>query len=208
MKMLGQTIYYMPRTGKVAEPLCVGARVVLEKNLWFGGRLLNGSVGEVLKIKYENTTPTENELPEYVLVKFKNYLGTELYRSDQLEGVPIVPIDDDDVDEKLTKSNKNKKFKYIPLKGAYAFTVHKTQSLTLPRVAVFLDYTEMCTGLDFVSFSRIKRLEDLVILDHHVRDRRMIRSTDTSFYDKNNHHNKFFEAQLNEQERLESLSFI
>ena len=162
MTDLGQEISYIHRTGSKykrfkPQPLCIGAKVVLEKNLWFDGRLLNGSVGEVLEIKHPKIRKVGScwRFPEYVLVKFDKYAGTELYSSGGQLGVPIVPIPD----EQLGAASKWAK--WVPLRGAYGTTVHKTQSLTLPRVAIYLGSSEMFPGMDFVAMSRVKRLEDL-----------------------------------------------
>jgi len=203
---IGQQIYYMPRFGKEPEPLCVGARVVLQQNLWFDGKLLNGSVGEVLEIKYNDLNQQENKLPLYVLVKFDNYAGTEFYTSGSLKGVPVIPILDDDAPLRFKGKKRPKNVQYLPLKGAYGITIHKTQSLTLPGVSVFLDNYEMCPGMDFVSFSRVKSLEHLTILDRKIQDERIVRDKNELFYNPYDHCNKFFEHQLNEQKRLEELS--
>jgi len=205
MKKLNQEIHHLPRPDQPhkdwesvpTQPLCVGAKVVLEKNLWFEGRLLNGSIGEVLEIKYVNDSPAPGELPEYVLVKFDNFMGLELYPSGTLAGVPIVPILGE---KKGEKSKKPKMVRYIPLRGAYGITVHKTQSLTLPKAAIFLDDREIFSGMDFVSFSRVKRLEDIAILDSNICTSRLV-------YD-NDYVNGFFQIQLAEQERLEALAAL
>jgi len=199
---LDQKIYHITRTGQEKEPLCVGAKVVLERNLWFDGRLLNGSCGEILEIKYNNPNPTDDEMPKYVLVRFNDYAGNKLYPSEELdgvEGVPIVPIlDEPDEEEGPTESPIRKKnLMCIPLRAAYGVTVHKTQSLTLPRVAVYLSWSEIFTGMDFVSLSRVKSLNDLVILDKEIHHNRFLQSSAAS------NNRAFFQYQLREQERLE-----
>ena len=196
MKELGQEIHYMPRPGLISQPLCVGAKVVLEKNLWFNGRLLNGSIGNVLEIKFKNSPPDPNELPEYVLVDFKNFMGTELYTSGNLQGVPIVPI----LDEEQAKLKKSKLAKYIPLRGAYGITVHKTQSLTLPKAAVYLGGCEIFPSIDFVTFSRVKKIGDLAILDREVLEGRLVYdNAETQII-------KYFHDQVWEQHRLEGIA--
>ena len=210
---LGRKISFMPRAGNKKlkpQPLCVGAKVVLEKNLWFDGRLLNGSTGEVLEIRPRDVNKMDG-LPEYVLVNFDKYAGTELYPSGGQMGVPVVPISDDE------NPNTSKWAKWIPLRGAYGTTVHKTQSLTLPRVAIYFGNSEMFPGMDFVSMSRVKRLEDLAILDPHIPDKRFvykkIHEVENGCDDPYNEHvaivkNNFFECQLREQARLEELAKV
>ena len=199
MKELGQEIHYMPRPGLISQPLCVGAKVVLEKNLWFNGRLLNGTIGNVLEIKFKNSPPDPNELPEYVLVDFKNYMGTELYTSGNLQGVPIVPI----LDEEQAKLKKSKLAKYIPLRGAYGITVHKTQSLTLPKAAVYLGDYEIFPSVDFVSFSRVKKLTYLAVLDRELSEHRLVYGPNTETQAI-----KYFHDQVWEQRRLEGIALL
>ena len=202
MTQLGKEIHYIIRSEQKKEALCVGAKVVLERNLWFDGRLLNGSRGEILEIKYHNPNPAEYELPKYVLVRFEEYAGKELYTSEDMEGVqgvPIVPILDelDELEGPMDSPITKKNLMCIPLRAAYGVTVHKTQSLTLPRVAVFLSWSEIFTGMDFVSMSRVRSLNDLAILDSHIQHNRFVQSAATT------QNRNFFHYQLREQERLE-----
>ena len=183
----------------------MNARVVLEKNILYDGVLINGSKGTVMEINYKNSKPKEDELPEYVLVDFDDFKGIELFTLPIGNvGVPIIPIENDTVkwepntEEPNSKKSSKNKF-YIPLRGGYGSTVHKTQSLTLDKVAIFFGKYEAFTGSDYVSLSRVKRLSDIAILDREIQDSRF------SFMDKKN---SFFDAQYNEQERLEALAEI
>ena len=50
----------------------------------------------------------------------------------------------------------------IPLKLAWAVTIHKSQGLTLEKVVINIGKKEFSTGLTFVAWSRVRRLKDLL----------------------------------------------
>jgi len=50
----------------------------------------------------------------------------------------------------------------LPLKLAWAVTIHKSQGLTLDKVVINLGKREFSTGLTFVACSRVRQLQDLL----------------------------------------------
>lgn len=57
-------------------------------------------------------------------------------------------------------------FRYqIPLKIAYALTIHKSQSLSLDSLCTSIGTDIFCAGQAYVALSRCKRLENLYLLD-------------------------------------------
>ena len=50
----------------------------------------------------------------------------------------------------------------LPLKLAWAVTIHKSQGLTLDKVVIDVGEKELSTGLTFVACSRVRHLEDLL----------------------------------------------
>lgn len=116
--------------------LTIGTQVMLTKNIDLACGLANGSRGVI-------TDFTEDDLP---IVKFVNGIETEIDYFKQ---------DYRDEDNKII-------LKYIPLKLAWASTIHKCQGATLDSAVINLgnifEY-----GQAYVALSRIRNLENLYI---------------------------------------------
>ena len=54
----------------------------------------------------------------------------------------------------------------LPLRLAWAVTVHKSQGLTLSHIHIGLGKSESCSGLTFVAFSHVKNLVDMLFVDN------------------------------------------
>jgi hypothetical protein len=79
-------------------------------------------------------------------------------------GIPIVPITPlkttFEIDGKpMTRTQ-------LPLRLAWAVTVHKSQGLTLSRIKLGLGKREFSTGFTFVALSRVKSLDGIMMVDH------------------------------------------
>ncbi|XP_066915540.1 uncharacterized protein [Clytia hemisphaerica] len=136
--------------------LSKGARVMLTRNLWPDVGLCNGSLGIVKDIIFQrNLLPPS--LPIAVIVKFDKYTGPSFFNEED-NCVPIVPIV-----ETLSDDNVQKERMQIPLKLAWALTIHKSQGLTLDKVVVDLGKRESMDGLTYVALSRVRKLKDMVI---------------------------------------------
>ena len=104
------------------EPfVCIahGARVMLSANLWVEVGLVNVALGTVEAICYEQPPP---DLPIAVTVKFDSYSGPNLPD----DTVPITTLR-----RTCFSTTKQRSRLQIPLKLARAFTIHKSQGLTL-----------------------------------------------------------------------------
>lgn len=136
--------------------LCEGAQVVLLWNIDVLGGLVNGSRGVI-------TGFTEEDLP---IVKFIN--GCVMTMTDK-----IWTIMEGDI-EIIS-------FEQIPLKLAWATTIHSSQGLTL-------DYLELSLenifefGQFYVAISRAKNLEGLKILSDFSRKRVMAHPDSLKYY--------------------------
>jgi ATP-dependent DNA helicase PIF1 len=129
------------RKNCIAPPvlqLCVGAQVMLLHNLSLEDGLANGSRGVVTKV-----------IEDIPVVKFLN--GEER-------------VIDYHVWEYEENEKKIVKIKQIPLKLAWAITVHKSQGCTLDLACVNLanifEY-----GMAYVALSRVKTKEGLSVID-------------------------------------------
>lgn len=131
--------------------LAKGARVMLNSNLWVDVGLVNGAMGTIKAICYLNSHPPD--LPLAIMIHFDKYFGPTLHDS----SVPIVPI-------RRTWSAAGGQCSrlQLPLKLAWAVTIHKSQGLTLDKAVVNVGTKEFSSGLTFVACSRVRQLRDLL----------------------------------------------
>ena len=131
--------------------LAKSARVMLTTNLWVQVGLVNGAMGTIEAICYRSGGPPD--LPLAVMVKFDRYTGPTLHDGT----VPIIPI-------RRTWSNSGIQCSrlQLPLKLAWAVTIHKSQGLTLDKVVIDIGKKEFSCGLTFVACSRVQQLTDLL----------------------------------------------
>lgn len=136
--------------------LARGARVMLTSNEWTQVGLTNGATGTVRHIIFEEGGGPPN-LPVAVILEMDTfYKGPHLL--DKPRHVIITPKTCSFHDGKKTLERTQ-----LPLRLAYAITIHKSQGMTLESAKVKLGKTESPIGLTFVALSRVKRLEDLLI---------------------------------------------
>jgi ATP-dependent DNA helicase PIF1 len=117
--------------------LCVGAQVMLVTNLDVEGGLVNGSRGVVVDIRAADNVP---------IVQFRR-------------GSPIP------VEPKQWVSNENSRVtrNQVPLRVAYAITIHKSQGSTLDCALVDIGSSTFEYGQAYVALSRVRNLESLYI---------------------------------------------
>ena len=132
--------------------LAEGARVMLSSNLWVEMGLVNGSMGSIQAICY-NEGAAPPDLPVAVTVLFDSYTGPTL--SDG--SVPIAPIR-----HSWSASSSRCSRLQLPLKLAWAVTIHKAQGLTLDKVTIDIGKKEFSAGLTFVAVSRVRHITDLL----------------------------------------------
>ena len=131
--------------------LAHGARVMLTANLWVDVGLVNGAMGTAVAICYRTGGPPD--LPTAVTVRFDCYSGPTLTDGT----VPITPIR-----RTWSASGAQCSRLQLPLKLAWAVTIHKAQGLTLDKVVIDVGKKEFSSGLTFVACSRVRHLTDLL----------------------------------------------
>jgi len=136
--------------------LAKGAHVMLTMNLWTDAGLCNGATGTVLDLIYATNQQPPN-LPIAVVVKFNDYRGPSI--TNDIPGcVPICPI---------TVSSNGfggvHERQQLPLKLAWAMTIHKSQGLTLTKAWIDIGKSEKTPGISYVAVSRLKTLASCVI---------------------------------------------
>ena len=142
--------------GGLEPVICIahGARVMLSANLWVEVGLVNGALGTVEAICYEGDQRPP-DLPIAVTVKFDSYSGPTLPDGT----VPITPLR-----RTWFSTTKQCSRLQIPLKLAWAVTIHKSQGLTLDKAVIDVGKKEFSTGLTFVACSRVRQLNDLLFV--------------------------------------------
>ncbi|XP_052123357.1 uncharacterized protein LOC127749382 [Frankliniella occidentalis] len=132
--------------------LSIGCRVMLKRNLWVDGGLVNGSLGTVIDIVYQSSTDIS---PIAIIVKFDSYYGPTLPNG----GVPIIRYTNSWYSRNISCSRV-----MFPLLLAYAVTIYKSEGLTLPKVVLHIFAKEMAAGEFYVALSRVKSPDDICIV--------------------------------------------
>lgn len=106
---------------------------MLKVNLWTEVGLVNGSVGTVQEILFE-----ENQHPLSlliaILVEFNRYTGPAITTVEDKRLVPILPIRHSWEGKKGTCSRLQ-----VPICIAWSFMIHKSQGLTLQKAVIDID---------------------------------------------------------------------
>ena len=164
-----------------------GAKVMLTMNLWPAVGLCNGATGTVIHFIYQNNHQPP-DLPIAVIVKFDNYRGPSI--SETLPScVPICPVT-----ASAQLSDGFHERQQLPLRLAWAITIHKSQGLTLSKAWINIGKTERTPGTTYVALSRVKTLSSCVIEPITYERLESIKSSKTLKY------------RLNEEDRLDQMA--
>lgn len=131
--------------------LSVGCRVMLTRNLWIKGGLVNGAFGTVEAIIYDKEVKPPDP-PLYILVKFEKFRRKGFVNN----CVPIFPQN-----AQWTKNNIKYFRRQFPLVLNYATTIHKSQDLTVDRIIINLGPKEFQCGITYVAITRARSLQHI-----------------------------------------------
>lgn len=132
---------------------------MLTLNLWTEAGLVNGSIGTVKKLIYQKGQPP-SALP-IALVDFPDYTGPGLpFLPEHPTWVPIPSFNA----EWIASSGKQCSRQQMPLRLAWAITIHKSQGQTLDKAVIDIGEKEFACGLTYVALSRMKRIDDCLIV--------------------------------------------
>ncbi|RXK35544.1 hypothetical protein M231_07176 [Tremella mesenterica] len=142
--------------------LMLGAQVMLTRNLWTSMGLTNGikhgTTGQIHSIALAAGDTPQQCTPAVVMVAFPSYKGPSTWHTN--DGIPVLPIIPQTTTWEGTGGARCTR-RQIPLKLAYAITIHKCQGLTLPRAVINIGESDFSGGLTFVAVSRVKTLDSL-----------------------------------------------
>lgn len=135
--------------------ICIGARVMLRTNLDTKSGLVNGALGTIKEIIYNQEEQPPLCMPAYITIDFDNELT-----------IPIFPL-------KRTFYIKETICTRIqfPLLLAWALTIHKCQGMTLNKAVVDIGAQEYTIGSSYVALSRVRNLKDLILVNVYTKTR-------------------------------------
>jgi hypothetical protein len=128
--------------------IAIGAVVMVSNNLWSRAGISNGTVGVVVDILFDSPS-TLTRLPKVIIVQSSSYKGPS-YLQDVANTFPVYPIRKDYAIKGTHYSRTQ-----FPLSLAWAITIHKSQSLSLPAVYLNIGEREFSHGLTYVGLSRV-----------------------------------------------------
>ena len=132
-------------------------RVMLTINIWTEVGLCNGALGTVVDFIYaEGQRPLC--LPICVIVQFDETYSGPSVSPDLPRCVPICPIT-----QVCQSLGFHAERQQLPLRLAWAMTIHKCQGLTLEKAWIDLGKSEHVTGMTYFALSRVRKLSDLVL---------------------------------------------
>ena len=132
-------------------------KVMLNMNLGSQVGLFNGATGILRHIIYDNNHHPP-DLPVAVIVDFDNYRGPAFIDAQLSSGVPICPVT-----VSVESQNSFHERQQLPLRLAWALTIHKSQGFTLPKAWIDIGPSERSLGVTYVAISRVQKPSSCVI---------------------------------------------
>ncbi|KAJ1518828.1 hypothetical protein ONE63_011560 [Megalurothrips usitatus] len=131
---------------------------MLRSNLWTEKGLVNGAVGHIVHILYEEGSDPAKDPPAALVCTFDNYTGP--YLDDSRKTVVISAITRQWTSKKGTDCVRIQ----FPVALCYACTIHKSQGLSLEKVFMNIGaLREKASGQTYTALSRVTSLEGLLL---------------------------------------------
>ncbi|CAF1487611.1 unnamed protein product, partial [Adineta ricciae] len=148
-------------------PLCVGARVLIRRNIDQENYIVNGTDAIVKEIVWEDprnflSSPiavddTFNSLNNVINTKLPKYVVVELDNGLEYKIEPQETRFKD-------MNNVNMTRLQLPFALGYAITIHRTQCMTYPKMVVDLGGKYWKAGMFYTVLSRARRITDILLL--------------------------------------------
>lgn len=142
--------------------ICENAQVMICRNIDIHSKLVNGTVGIIKKILYENQFETDGDV--VVLNALENKVVVQLVVTDPetnaKEEVSIVAAK---IESSSAQGTSTATRYQLPLVLAYAISIHKAQGITLDQAAISLDRC-FSPGQAYVALSRLRNLDGLRLI--------------------------------------------
>ena len=139
--------YYIACLDQGPDNYSLGCRVMLTANLWTENGLVNGSLGTILDIVWEEGKDPSKDLPLAIMVDFDGYKGPFF------EDTGTVPVFL--ATTRFRHNNHDCERTQFPLVVAYAITIHKSQGMTLEKAVLNIEKKDFRPGLSYVGTSRV-----------------------------------------------------
>jgi ATP-dependent DNA helicase PIF1 len=161
-KLKESTKYVTDNKIPMSLTLCIGAQVMVTRNINFDNQIVNGTRGVITYL---------NDL--FVTIKLTN--GTYY-------NITYFHVKLDNNDCILTK---NLDFKYIPLTLSWAMSIHKSQGATIDSLEIDLGESIFACGQAYVAISRARNSKSVKITNFNKKSIRVSKPV-LSFYEKFN----------------------
>jgi ATP-dependent exoDNAse (exonuclease V) alpha subunit len=140
--------------------LCIGARILLTKNLWTEQGLVNGAMGTVRDIFWREGQDTSSTMPCGLMIEFDTYSGPTFTAFPDIPTgwVSVFP----DTHKFFVGKTECSRTQF-PIRVGYAITVYKSQGMTRGKIVLRLPHKkDFAVGLSYVAISRAKKLTGLL----------------------------------------------
>ena len=133
--------------------LCIGCQIMVSYNIYPNEGVVNGTMGVIKEIK--NISSTDADLFNIIIY---------VYSTKVEHVIPYIPFEYQDFDRNNMLRTKIL-FKYLPLRVAYATSIHRSQGQTIDYAEMDLGKSVFAYGQFYTAISRVKKMNNIKLLD-------------------------------------------